>query len=230
MSEAEQNRGRRVVLVAVSAAVIGGMGCATTALVASSTQRGPSTEGAVAWTDTIVALGRPGPELARKINNPTAMAFLGTEHTYLLVKGGDTLANVAKGLDPARVELTADNHALFVENGITWGHVSLQYKAQTDGTFATDEASKLSALGFMRRNPKTFVINIPVEGKIYPPLVAESDAMQKLSQSRTLVFHNPAVPGGHPSAGNLIALPATLALDIVTAPLQLIGLMILGLH
>lgn len=230
MNAPEQSGSRRLALVAVSAALIGGLGCATTALVASSTQRGPSTEGAIAWTDTIVALGRPGPELARKINNPSAMAFLGTEHTYLLVTGGETLANVAKGLDPARVELTADNHALYVENGATWGHVSLKYSAQPDATFSEDESKKLLTLGFVRRNPKTFVIDIPVEGKIYPPLVAESDAVQKLSQRRTLVFHNPAVPGGHPSAGNLIALPATLALDIVTAPLQLIGLMILGLH
>lgn len=230
MNDASHDAGRRLALVAVSAALVGGFGCATTMLVSSSTAKGPDVEGAVAWKDTIVALGRPGPELAAKLNNPTAMAFIGTEHTYLLVKGGDKFAEIAKALDSSRVELTEDNHRLLVDGEATWGTVSVKYRAGADGMFSADEGRQLQALGFVQRGQKMYVADVAVEGKVYPPVHLDPAALQKLNQTRSLVFHQPPKSGGHPHLVNLVALPATLVVDVVTAPLQLLGLAVLKMH
>lgn len=213
-------------MIAASAALIGGLGCASTVVVGTALQKSPAQQGDVVLTDTIVAYGVPGPELAKKMDNPNAMAFIGQQKTYLLVKGGDELMRIAKELQPEHVVLFED-YKLYLQGDATWGTLGIRYEHKPPSPLSAEEEARLTNLGFTKEHGASYLKRVKVEGKVYPALAVSSNDPHQLALSRKLVFRNPPTEGGHPNLANLALLPASLAVDVVTAPLQLIGFMLL---
>lgn len=213
--------GRRLALVATALALVGGLGCATVGLTSLATRKGAPIDGDVVMKDSIIAFGIPSPELSKAINRP-AMAFIGQAHTYLLVKGGDELQSIAKTLSAEKLQVTEDSKSLYLKDGLTWGSLEVAYQDP-----APDETAKLRDLGFKPSQANLYRKTIEVEGKVYPALSLQSGSPHLLVKPRTLAFRAPPKDGGHPDLGYLALLPAALAVDIVTAPILLIGAIIL---
>lgn len=218
---------RRLTLLAASAALIGGLGCASTVVVGTALKRTPDMEGDVVLTDTILAYGVPGPELTKKIDNPQAMAFIGQQKTYLLVKGGDELMRIARELPPQHIVLFEDSRRLFLKDDATWGSLGIRYEHHPPSPLSADEQARLTNLGFTKEPGVSYYKRVAVEGKVYPALAIPSNDPHQFTLSRKLVFRKPPIEGGHPNLANLALLPASLAVDVVTAPLQLIGFLML---
>ena len=218
---------RRLTLLVTCAALIGGLGCASTVVVGTALRKTPEQPGEIVLTDTIVAYGVPGPELAKKIDNPNAIAFIGEQKTYLLVRGGDELLRIAKELPPQHIRMAEDLGWLFMQDDVTWGALSIRYEHFPPFPFSADEESRLINLGFKKEQGTSYIKKIKVEGKVYPSLAVASDDPHRLAAGRKLAFRNPPIEGGRPNLANLALLPVSLAVDVVTAPLQLIGFMLL---
>lgn len=221
------HHGRRAALVAAGAALIGGLGCATV----STLSRGDKVirkAGPVVLQDTLLAIARPDAKLAAQLSNPDALAFVGKQHTYLLTTGGQRLLALAKQLDPTRLQLAPDQDSLYLRDGVVWGHVALSYTpAEPDR-----EAAQLATLNFERpaQASGAWQLRHPVQGKALPPVPpAGLTNTQTFQRERALTFHAPPTEERTPDLGKYALLPLSVAVDVITAPLQLLGVAILAL-
>lgn len=94
--------------------------------------------------------------------------------------------------------------------------------APDGGTFSAGEIEALAELRFHSAPDGSQRANITVKGALHPALAVPPQA-QALRHSRELVFHAPPVTEKRPAVGNALAVPLAVALDVVTAPLQLLG-------
>src|SRR5690349_6423738 len=85
-----------------AALIAGSLGCFTAMAVSSASSPRPDSP---IGNDTIIAAGRPDAALAQRLGTSEAVAFLGERNTYMLVKGGEELLQIATQLDGARVDL-----------------------------------------------------------------------------------------------------------------------------
>ncbi|PUE11090.1 hypothetical protein B9Z51_01840 [Limnohabitans sp. T6-5] len=208
-------------VLTLSAALIGGLGCAT-AIVGS----GPNTktkiiEGAVVLTDDILAFGRPDETMAKAMGKAHAIAFLGKANTYLLVEGGETLLSLTP-LDPARLTLTPDNHRLHIQDKTIWG--TLEFTYSTGKTPLSDtETAALKSLKFFRKTPDTLSLNVSIKGAVYPAISLQGTGFTEMQRARKLSFHAPSTTETKPDLSKIALLPVALVVDVITAPLQLLG-------
>jgi hypothetical protein len=212
---------RHAVVLGLGAAVVGGLGCATAVVSSGSNTTSKVIEGAVVLTDDIVAFGRPDEALAKSMGKADAVAFLGTTNTYLLVEGGEALLSMAK-LDPARLTLTPDNHRLFVKDKTIWG--TLEFSYASDAATATEEERALfKTLRFYRSSPKAVTRIVNIKGAVYPAIKLQGASFTEMQKARKLSFRAPSTTETKPDVGKIAMLPAAIVVDVVTAPLQLLG-------
>jgi len=219
---------RHAVVLGLSAAVVGGFGCATAVAVSNSSNRGSSlttnfVEGTVVLTDDIVAFGRPDAAMAQSMGKADTVAFLGRTNTYLLVEGGDALLSMTK-LDPARLTLTQDNHRLFIKDKTIWGTLEFSY-ASDAATVTEEEKVFFQTLRFDRSSPKTMTRNVDIKGAVYPAIKLQGAAFTEMQKARKLSFRAPSTieTKSKPDVGKFARLPAAIVVDVATAPLQLLG-------
>lgn len=219
MKQRHFNR-RHAVALGLAAAVVGGFGCAT-AVVSSGTTTTRVIEGAVVLTDDIVAFGRPDAAMAQSMGKADAVAFLGRTNTYLLVEGGDALLSMTR-LDPARLTLRPDSHRLFLKDKTIWG--TLEFSYASDAATATEEEKALfKSLRFYRSTPKTMTRSVSIKGAVYPAIPLQGAAFTEMQKARALSFRAPSSTETKPDVGKIAMLPAAIVVDLVTAPLQLLG-------
>lgn len=211
---------RHAVVLGLAAAVVGGLGCAT-AVVSRGASTTRAVEGAVVLTDDIVAFGRPDEAMAKSMGKADAVAFLGTANTYLLVEGGDALLSMTK-LNAARLTLTPDNHRLFINDKTIWG--TLEFNYASDASAVTEEEKAMfKALRFYRNSPKSVSRSVNIKGAVYPAIKLQGAAFTEMQKARKLNFRAPSTTETKPDVGKLALLPAAIVVDVVTAPLQLLG-------
>jgi hypothetical protein len=211
---------RHAVVLTLSAALIGGLGCATMAVTSGSSNT-KVIEGAVVLSDDIIAFGRPDEAMAKQMGKSNAVAFLGKANTYLLVEGGDALLSMAK-LDPARLTLTPDNHRLFMQDKTLWG--TLEFSYASDAATASDaEKATFKALNFYRNSPQSMTRSVSIKGAIYPAIPLQGAVFTEMQKARKLSFRAPSTTETKPDIGKIAMLPVALVVDVITAPLQLLG-------
>jgi hypothetical protein len=220
---------RQSSLIIASVAMIGGFGCATMVTSSGGFSSTKVKEGEIVFTDTILALGRPDASMTAAVDNPNVVAFLGRSHTYFLGKGGEKLMSLAQQLDHDQLVLEPDNHKLYVRGQTIWGSLHLTYtlKFGLQATEVQQERGRLLKLGFFPGGNGTYASDIAIEG-VVRPAVKLPDSITTLRRTPDLVFRAPPTTETTPNVGKLAMLPLAIIVDIVTAPIQLLGLLVIG--
>jgi hypothetical protein len=212
---------RQATLIGLGLGAVGSFGCATTMLASSSLSTTQVIEGAVALSDDIVAFGQPDAAMAKSMGRSDVVAFLGTTNTYLLVEGGPALLAMTR-LDPARLALKVDSKRLFIKDKTIWGQLEFEY-ASEEARETADERAAFKALGFERSSPQGVTRRVEIKGAVYPPLKVQGTGFKPMQTARKLAFRAPPTTETKPDVGKLVLLPVTILVDVVTAPLQLLG-------
>lgn len=223
-----QNNSRRMTLLSLATALIGGLGCAT-AITGSNLSKTTWKEGDVVLNETILALGKPDENFAKQIANPNAVAFLGKNNTYLLVEGGARLMAFAQQLDSKRLSLVADSKALYLRDKAVWGTLRFTYSAPVGEVLTVEEKQTLAKLNFTAQSSGMYATSVSVKGAVYPAVSLASSGLAQLHQSRDLVFHAPPTTETTPNLGSIALLPVAIVVDVVTAPLQFLGFGVLAI-
>jgi len=112
---------RKFMLLAASAATVGGWAC-TTPIVPN---RLPGTEIEPNTTvDEIHALGLPSAELFERLENRNLLALIGRARTYLVVRGVGSITDLALRSGNS-FGFLPDSKKLFLLGNVFWGHLSL---------------------------------------------------------------------------------------------------------
>jgi len=207
-------------LAAVFVVLVAGLsGCLFNSMVDSAEWRTNSSEPVL--SDTIFAIGLPDAALARELGVPHAVAFLGEKNTYLLTEGGEVLLQVATELDGKRMHVSATgSRGLYLKDQSVWGSLSIFFGPAE----SPNEITAINRLGFA--GPGSFGVyekKIRVKGMLYPAIVLSDEQGQKFKQKRKVSLYSPPDSTPPPSHAPLVR-PAAIAADIVTLPIQLLGL------
>lgn len=226
----DSHRRRALVLGAASAALVGGTGCFTlfAGNFASKTER---VEGHIVLTDTIQALGRPNKELMETTRLPDAIVFLGVKHTYYVVRGGEQLFKFAShpDLKGVRFGVASSDKSIYMSNEKVWGTINISY-GYDGAPLSQSEISALESFRFSRTDQNTnFHKEVEVMGKVYPAIDLDKSNLKPLVRTYDLSFYDPPSTVKKPDWEVIAWLPVALYLDYVTAPAQLMGLIMLGL-
>jgi hypothetical protein len=219
----DSNGRRALVLGAASAALVGGSGCFT--MLSKPYAKKVFIPEKELFTDTIQALGRPSESLLKEINIPGAVVFLGVKHAYFLVEGGDKILQFANHpyLAGIKFELVFKQNA-YIKDGMVWGRLYIRY-GEKGVLLSSNEIAALKNLGFDLHFEGFFAgISLSFRGKSYPPIDLSKSGFGALKRTYDLTFYEPSTSASEVSwSGILTKLPLTLALDVVTLPIQLIG-------
>lgn len=218
---------RQLALMGAAAAVVGGFGCATLTVSDRAGRTYSVKEGEVLLNDTIVALGKPDAALAQQICNANAVAFFGKAHTYLLVEGGQALLEFSKRLDSDKLSLVPDSKTLFMKDQTVWGSVQFIYQGDAASPLSDGEKSQLKALGFTPMEGNAMRRHVSIKGAVYPAMKLQGAGPTPLHHQRALVLRAPPTTESKPNLSKYAVLPVALAVDVVTAPVQLLGLGVL---
>jgi hypothetical protein len=201
---------------------LGPLGCITAEVTSQSI---PSTTVPV-QTDTVLGVGQPNAAALQALGNPNALAFLGRNHTYLLVEGGDLLLQASKRLDGAKVGL-AHERSLYLKGSIFWGSVTLTYP--TDAVVSDAERQTLGDLGFAKARTGALVYRrvVPVKGHVLPKVPMTAAQLQSFKVRRDIAFYNPPGSAVAPVLRQVVLTPLALATDLVILPVQLGGLAVI---
>lgn len=212
---------RRMALAAAAVAVVGGGACATAVTMANSSKSTTAIKpSGIAISDEIVAYGRPDAELESKLG-VKSVAFLGRQHTYLLIEGGDELLGFAQ-LDPTRLMLMPDGQQQYVsKDNVIWGALRFRYLPGTEG-FTAQERELLKRLQFIPIDTY-WAKRVSIKGRVLDAVDVSSGQLPDMVKPRKIVFFFPPATETTPNLGAIALLPLAVAVDVVTAPLQLLG-------
>jgi hypothetical protein len=205
-------------LVALFVVTGAGLSGCFSSMVDYANQRGPEFYQPV-LTDTILAVGEPDAALAQALGVPHAVAFLGEKNTYLLIEGGEILMQIAAELDGKRIALGNERRSLILKDGTVWGSLSLFFAPVR----SPQETTKLTRLGFTPGALDGYQRRVSIKGRLYPALVFSDEQAQMLKQKRPIQFYVSEDSSPPPDLGPLYR-PAAIAADVVTLPIQMIGL------
>ena len=219
---------RAVALWICCAAAVGGLGCATMIVSEKSNPNAYAHYNKPVLTDSIFALGRPDAAFAKKIGYEDAIAFLGKQHTYLLVEGGEQLSALAHGeLDGDKLIMEGTQRQLFLSKKTLWGQVAFRYAPGQGTPQAEADAAKLRALGFKADNQGGYRLSIPVKGVVGPAAKLKKDLPDALTKNRDIAFYNPPDSKPPPDLGKLIEVPLAVVADVALTPVYVVGFVIL---
>jgi hypothetical protein len=179
-------------------------------------------------SDEIVAIGLPDQSLAKELNQPDLIAFVGLKNTYLLYKGGKELEQLTHlNLDGKHMLVDSSNSLkLFVKDNQVWGSVGLTY---ISGKPVTEvERTELEKGGFTVSkgpNKNIYQREIAIAGIIYPAITLTSDQLSKLTIHRAFNLYNPR-DSKPPMMGKILKSPLIVlgvATDIVLFPVYVVA-------
>lgn len=175
-------------------------------------------------TDKIIGLS-----LAQDSNSQKGWVFIGEHFDYLLTSGGDDIAAIinSEELDRHNLTVTYAGHFAISGNKKTFtGEIPLNYHYHT-GDDAKKVREILTAKGFTCYDNKgtdgdctSFLQNL--KGSIHAK-------NKNQDNSKILMFYKPFEVGFYTSSGisaSRLLYPVTVAVDAVTLPLQLIGVVV----
>lgn len=160
-------------------------------------------------------------------NGAHEYAFLGKKYSYIVTTGGEKLAEIARSSIAKHIKISIMSHRWsgfeLVGNHYN-GNVRLSSTIKTDDKSSIDVAKKLGfkLAAYDDVNPSyqlpysTYYLAVPVAGYLSSPVKFESN----LSKPIPVEFWNGARHVRH-AGGHAIA----VALDIVTAPIQVLGVL-----
>lgn len=196
-------------------------GCLSASALQQTTRQ---VEGKVAVTDSILALGRPDDGFRKYLNNDKAVVFLGKQNTYLILKGGETLLAIAQELNAEDITVIEDSRQLYIQNRAVWGVINLAYDTNKSEQDLSKVQVVLGRIGFkVTVNPGVYQIAVQVQGSVNPPFDFKGLPFNNLLKSRALIFRSPPTTEKTPEIQKAALLPFTVAVDVLTAPVQLLG-------
>lgn len=190
-------------------------------------------------SDTLLAIGKPDAATSKLLGVPDALALAGAKNTYVLTKGGDKLSELAQlfqsnpTLDAERLVLIDDSNKsakrLFLDNETAWGIVEFNYEPVANGTYTQNERQTLEKIGFtigkdtLGRDSYELLINIAAA--IKPAIKLSNANIPSFKKNRTLTFYEPDSKTlvTKPKVGKILLLPFSVAADVATSPIQLLG-------
>jgi hypothetical protein len=199
-------------------------GCATgTLMYGAPNMKTTVKQGDVVLKDSIIALGKPDDGLAKQIGSADAVVFVGKAQSYLLHQGGDVLLDYAQHLDSNKLTLITDSNALYLRDKTIWGQLSIAYAMNGAPALSAEEKAALARLHFRPNSNGGYTSSVAVRGAVYPAMDLKDKGFTQLQHARDLVFHEPPTTESTPNLGKAALLPVAVAVDVVTAPLQLLG-------
>lgn len=224
------NGRRALVLGAASAALVGGTGCFTY-LAGNFVSKNEQVEGGLVLTDTIQALGKLNKSAMSNTQSNDPIVFLGAKNSYYLVRGGDQLFKFAShpDLKGVRFGIIPSNKSIFMSDGKVWGTIDVSY-GDDGAPLSRAEIDALESFRFSRTDRDTdFHKQVEFMGKIYPAVDLGQAGLKPLARTYSLSFYAPPSTVKKPDWDVIALLPAALYLDYATAPVQLMGFILLGL-
>lgn len=165
-----------------------------------------------------------GLSLAENTNGEKGWVFIGRSFDYLLYKGGDEIINLLNNKNIHREQLSVDEHANFAidtsKKNFT-GLLKINYQAQNE-----DDKKQILEKGFSCiKNDCQRTYN-GLEGTIHKKNVEQDPRkIMKFYHPFTVEFVKYQYSSNQ---GKWILAPFTVALDVVTAPLQLLAFSIIA--
>ncbi len=221
-------------LLAFVVGVAGSLGCATMAASQVVNKGDSDFYYQPVLSDEIVAIGRPDAGLAKELDQPNTVAFIGLKNTYLLYKGGDELERIAQlKLEGRRLDIDAvRSFKLYLKDKQVWGELVLTYGGGKP--IAAEEVAELERGGFTplpRSNGAFYQKKISIEGVLYPAIKLPDDQLAKLGTRRAFNLYNSrdSKPPLLPKILKSPLIAVGVAADIVLVPVYLgVGVIVLA--
>jgi len=219
---------RALLILSASAAVVGGLGCATMIATEAPNPFADSYYRKPVLKDSVYAMARPDAALAKKMGQDGIVAFLGRKHTYLLLEGGVTIEKVAHELGGSGLTLDPDTRQLYRKGNTIWGHVTLTYKPDVASS-VPQVLDKVTALGFVWQKSGDYKLNVDVKGVVASASKLKKAIPDSFDKSRDIAFYNPPGSSPPPDVTKLVTVPLALVVDVALTPVYLIGFTVLVL-
>ena len=176
--------------------------------------------------DSVLAIGQPNEASLKAIGDPHALMFLGVQHSYLLRTGGQQLLRISRELDGSCIGPAESAYALALKGDLFWGKITIYYEHKDGGPCSREERSKLAELGFKRDDGAVdfYETEVKVNGILCPAISTSGPLMQAFKVQRKLSFYKPPPSAAIPVIKRIVVMPVAVAADIVTSPLQLLGM------
>lgn len=188
-------------------------------------------------TDTLVAFAVPDMQTAQ-LTGQQHLLLVGRKNGYLLTKGHESVLKVAQGfgtdkrLNANQLSISTSTACrLYIDGDAAWGCVEFRYTATTQTN--ADETSAVSQLGFTPLTDElsstqspVYKLRISIDAAVKDGLDLSKVKLPEFQQARQLTFYEPDsnAYSRRPKIGNILLAPIALAADVVTSPLQAIGL------
>lgn len=182
---------RALLLGLCAALAIGGMACFTPD---AARKHKAATSNLVDYidpvSDTLLGSARLAPAVEQKLGCTNGVAFLGTNHTYIVTTGGDRLIELSRAVGADRLELECPTGSLVYHKTRFWGSPRLHIDAsKTNVTVEVDRT--LQMLGFSKDARQQYRATVDIAGVMQDPLQVPATAMSSFARPRTITFYKP---------------------------------------
>lgn len=231
---------KKSILTASLITMVGLSGCATTALMEENTSHPritTTTKTVTLVDDTVLAFGKPAQPLPNAPSN--SVVIVGEKNSYVLMQGGQQIADILTRLDPRYIQLTRELSFYSAKNDGTFtGSLDLSYArlkeeySRSDIDFMLSHgAQECSTASDLRMNAQRFCFKTPLQGGVYPA-VSNLNMIQSKFRPLSHPYHitintqvneqNTTYTSGTNPIAKLVMLPFALAFDVVTLPVQIL--------
>lgn len=221
--------------------MVGLSGCATISLLEEKSSHAyttNTTKEVKLVDDTVIAFGKPAQPLPNAPAN--SVVIVGEKNSYVLMQGGQQVAEILTRLDPKYIQLTRELSFYSAKNDGTFtGSLDLSYARLKDEYTRADYDFMLSHGGQecstasdLRMNAQRFCFKAPLQGGVYPA-VSNLNLIQSKFRPLSHPYHvtintqvneqNTTYTNGTNPIAKLVMLPFALAFDVVTLPVQILA-------
>ena len=206
-------------------ATLGSMGCFSH-MVWTQSENPPAYLDHTLLEDSILAIGQPDEASRKAVDNPHAMLFLGEKHSYFLEAGGAELERIARELDGNLIRISEQSHMMFMKDDKFWGEIPLFCTRNHFEDYSQEEIVHLTALGFKRHADYqgTYELRVKVKGVLCPRVEIPEAQLRTFKRRREISFYAPPKSAAIPVIKRIFLMPVAVAADVVTSPVQLLGL------
>ena len=191
-------------------------------------------------TDTLIAFAMPDAQTSQQVHQSNLM-LVGAENSYLLTKGHNAVLKVAQGfgadkrLHAAQLTIaTSPACRLYLDNEVAWGCVEFRYTTLPAQAVDAAEIEAVTQLGFTPLtdalssdvNASVYKLHIPIDAAVKSQVDLSKVKLPEFQQARMLTFYEPdnKAYSTRPKISKILLAPVALAADVVTSPLQAIGI------
>jgi len=180
------------------------------------------------FTDVIIAAGKPDEASLKKIGASDGLVFIGSRYSYLLLTGIEPLMKISRNLEGQYIFIKQPSHSLFYKNNQFWGTLKVGYKYP--GELTTKQTEILDNLGFQKEGNGIYLIDVEISGLRFSKTDIPPNQNKALQMKHEIYFYNPPGSVVLPAIGKTILTPVAFVADMITAPVQILGLMYITLQ